>query len=84
MFNLLPKDDKFFDQLDVLCRLLVDATQQLAGALQVFPHFEQQNSTIEALRRKAEELSQDSLKVLDHARLIEITQILARVVLKNA
>lgn len=67
MFNLLPKDDRFFDQLDSLSRMLVDAAQQLSGALQVFPNFEQQHAEIESLRRNAEGLAQNSLKVLDHA-----------------
>ena len=67
MFNLLPKDDKFFDQLDTLSRMLVDAAEQLTAILQVFPNFEPQHAAIEELRKKAAALSQDSLKVLDHA-----------------
>jgi uncharacterized protein len=67
VFNLLPKDDKFFDQLDALSRILVDGAQNLSGALQVFPNFQQQHATIEELRRKSQDLAQASLKVLDHA-----------------
>jgi len=31
MFNFLPKDDKFFDQLDTIARVLVSSTERLWG-----------------------------------------------------
>jgi uncharacterized protein Yka (UPF0111/DUF47 family) len=67
VFNLLPKDDKFFDQLDGLARILVSAAEQLSAIFQTFPKFEKQQSEIEDLRKKADDLSQGSLAVLDHA-----------------
>jgi uncharacterized protein len=67
VFNFLPKDDKFFDQLDALSRMLVDASQQLSAILQVFPKFESQHHAIEDTRKNAEELAQKSLTILDHA-----------------
>lgn len=67
MFNFLPKDDKFFDQLDSLSRMLVDAAQQLSAILQVFPNLDSQHNAIEENRKQAEELAQKSLTILDHA-----------------
>ena len=67
MFNFLPKDDKFFDQLDSLSRMLVDAAQQLSAILQVFPKMDSQQNAIEESRTQAEDLAQKSLTILDHA-----------------
>jgi len=67
MFNLLPKDEKFFDQLDALGRMLVDAAQQLSAIFQVFPKFDSQREAIEKSRQEARDLAQNSLKILDHA-----------------
>ena len=67
MFNFLPKDDKFFDQLDNLARMLVSAAQQLSAILQTFPRFDAQKHEIEELRKKAADLAQNSLTMLDHA-----------------
>jgi uncharacterized protein Yka (UPF0111/DUF47 family) len=67
MFNFLPKDDKFFDQLDNLARMLVSAAQQLSAILQTFPRFDAQRQEIEDLREKAGILAQDSFAILDKA-----------------
>ena len=67
MFNFLPKDDKFFDQPDNLSRMLVGAAQQLSAILQTFPKFDAQKHEIEDLRKKAADLAQNSLAMLDHA-----------------
>jgi uncharacterized protein len=67
VFNFLPKDDKFFDQLDSLSRMLVDAAQQLSAILQVFPKMDSQQNAIEESRTQAEDLAQKSLTILDHA-----------------
>lgn len=67
MFNFLPKDDKFFDQLDSLARMLVNGAEQLSALLQTFPKFDAQRQEIEELRKKAGELAQNSLAILDHA-----------------
>jgi uncharacterized protein Yka (UPF0111/DUF47 family) len=69
VFNFLPKDDKFFDQLDNLARMLVNAAQQLSAILQTFPKFDAQRHDIEELRKKAADLAQDSLAILDHASI---------------
>jgi hypothetical protein len=52
MFNFLPKDDKFFDQLDALSRMLVDAAQPLSAILQLFPKFDAQHNAIEKPEKK--------------------------------
>jgi uncharacterized protein len=67
VFNFLPKDDKFFDQLDYLARMLVSAAQQLSAILQTFPRFDPQKHEIEELRKKAADVAQNSLAMLDHA-----------------
>jgi uncharacterized protein len=67
MFNFLPKDDKFFDQLDEHARILVSAAQQLTAILQTFPRFDGQRQEIEDLRRKSASLAQQSLAILDRA-----------------
>jgi len=67
MFNFLPKDEKFFDELDSLARMLVSAAQQLSSVLQAFPKFESQRREIEGIRLKAADLAQDSLGILDRA-----------------
>jgi uncharacterized protein Yka (UPF0111/DUF47 family) len=67
VFNFLPKDDKFFDQLDNLARMLVSAAQQLSAILQTFPRFDAQKHEIEELRKKAADVAQNSLAMLDHA-----------------
>ncbi len=67
MFNFLPKDDKFFDELDSLARMLVSASQQLSSILQAFPKFDAQRREIEKTRQQAADLAQDSLGILDRA-----------------
>jgi uncharacterized protein len=67
MFNFLPKDDKFFDQLDTIARLVVLSAQRLSALLQTFPNFETQLAEIEESREKSDNLSRESLSVLDHA-----------------
>jgi uncharacterized protein Yka (UPF0111/DUF47 family) len=86
MFNFLPKDDKFFDQLDNLARMLVSAAQQLSAILQTFPKFDPQRQEIENLRGKAGTLAQDSLAILDHAFITPLDRedILALITGMNA
>jgi uncharacterized protein len=67
VFNFLPKDDRFFNQLDTLARILVAASQQLSAIIQTFPNFDPQRHEIEDLRKKAANLAQDSLAMLDQA-----------------
>jgi uncharacterized protein Yka (UPF0111/DUF47 family) len=67
VFNFLPKDEKFFDELDSLARMLVGAAQQLSSILTTFPKIDRERQEIEALRQKAADLAQDSLGILDRA-----------------
>jgi uncharacterized protein len=67
VFNFLPKADKFLDQLDNLARMLVSAAQQLSAILQTFRRFDPQKHEIEELRKKAADVAQNSLAMLDHA-----------------
>ena len=53
--------------MDSLARMLVNATEQLSAILQTFPKFDEQHKTIEELCRKAADLTQDSLSILDNA-----------------
>jgi len=86
MFNFLPKDDKFFDQLDNLARMLVSAAQQLSATLQTFPRFDSQRQEIEDLRKKAATVAQDSLAILDKAFITPLDRedILALIAGMNA
>jgi uncharacterized protein len=86
MFNFLPKDDKFFDQLDSLARILVNAAQQLSAILQTFPKFDPQRQEIEDLRKQAGALAQDSLAILDKAFITPLDRedILALIAGMNA
>lgn len=86
MFNFLPKDDKFFDQLDHLARMLVSAAQQLSATLQQFPKNDAQRQEIEGLRKQAGALAQDSLATLDHAFITPLDRedILALIAGMNA
>jgi uncharacterized protein len=67
MFNFLPKDDKFFDQLDTIARLVVASAEKLSALIQTFPEIETQLAEIEEARQKSDNLSRESLSVLDHA-----------------
>jgi uncharacterized protein len=86
MFNFLPKDDKFFDQLDNLARMLVSTAQQLSAILQTFPRFDSQRQEIEDLRKKAGTVAQDSLGILDKAFITPLDRedILALITGMNA
>jgi uncharacterized protein len=67
MFNFLPKDDKFFDQLDTIARLVVASTEKLSALIQTFPQIKTHVAEIEEARQKSDNLSRESLSVLDHA-----------------
>ena len=47
--------------------MLVSAAQQLSAILQTFPRFDAQKHEIEDLRKKAADVAQNSLAMLDHA-----------------
>ena len=67
MFNLLPKDEKFYDQLETLAGHAVTACEGLERMLRESPGLEGSGGTIRDEDRAADELAQNSLERLDAA-----------------
>lgn len=72
MFNLLPKNEKFFDDLDSLALSLSKAANQLGAAVNNFPNFTEQLTSIEAERANAREVYKSALLRLDKAFITPI------------
>ena len=45
MFNLLPKDDKFYDELEQLSDHVVSTAKQFESVVAAFPNFDGQLNT---------------------------------------
>jgi uncharacterized protein len=67
MFNLLPKDDKFYDELEQLAGRVVSAAKQFESVVAAFPDFDGQLKTIEQDRLAARKIFAESLLRLDQA-----------------
>lgn len=67
MFNLLPKDDKFYDELEQLSDRVVSTAKQLEAVVSSFPNFDGQLSIIEQDRLTARKIFGESLLRLDQA-----------------
>jgi hypothetical protein len=67
MFNLLPKDDKFYDELEQLADRVVSTARQFESVVAVFPNFDGQLNTIEQDRLAARKIFGESLLRLDQA-----------------
>ena len=67
MFNLLPKDDKFYDELEQLADRVVSTAKQFESIVAVFPNFDGQLNTIEQDRLAARKIFGESLLRLDQA-----------------
>jgi uncharacterized protein Yka (UPF0111/DUF47 family) len=67
MVNLLPKDEKFYDQLEMMARYVVDASQAFTAIIQSFPHMTGAVEDIEQKRQGARKVAQESLSRLDQA-----------------
>jgi uncharacterized protein Yka (UPF0111/DUF47 family) len=67
MFNLLPKDDKFYDELEQLADRVVSTAKQFESVVAVFPNFDGQLNTIEHDRLAARKIFGESLLRLDQA-----------------
>ncbi|WP_263359875.1 DUF47 domain-containing protein [Acidicapsa ligni] len=67
MFNLLPKDDKFYDELEQLADRVVSTAKQLEGIVSSFPSFDGQLYNIEQDRIAARKIFGESLLRLDQA-----------------
>jgi len=65
MFNLLPRDTKFFDLFDQLADHIVNAAKQLRDMAHAFPHVESQIRQIRDLEHGADTLAHTALERLD-------------------
>jgi uncharacterized protein Yka (UPF0111/DUF47 family) len=72
MFNLLPKDAKFYDELEQLSSLIVSATQNLNQFVDDFPRAVGQLELIERSRLAARKVFEESLLRLDQAFITPI------------
>lgn len=67
MFNLLPKDYKFYDELEQLSECVVQTARQLEEMVDKFPQFDRQLVSIEQDRLTARKIFGESLLRLDQA-----------------
>jgi len=67
MFNLMPKDEKFFDELEQLADRVVNSASQLQSIVTTFPNRDGQVQSIEGDRLGAGKLQAESLLRLDQA-----------------
>jgi hypothetical protein len=67
MFNLLPKDEKFYDELEQLSDDVVSTAGQFETIVASFPNFDGQLSNIEQNRLLARKVYAESLLRLDQA-----------------
>ena len=67
MFNLLPKDEKFYDELEQLADQVTNVAKQFESVVSSFPNFDGQLNTIEQDRLAARKVFGESLLRLDQA-----------------
>lgn len=67
MFNLLPRDQKFFDELENLSGRAVTSARELSALVHTFPEVGKPIENIEKCRQLARDLVQSSLTRLDQA-----------------
>ena len=67
MFNLMPKDEKFFDELEQLADRVVNSARQLQSIVTTFPNRDGQVQSIEGDRLGAGKIQAESLLRLDQA-----------------
>jgi uncharacterized protein len=67
MFNLLPKNDKFYDELEQLSSRVVSTAKQFEEIVSRFPNFDGQLAAIEQDRIAARKVFRESLLRLDEA-----------------
>lgn len=67
MFNLMPKDATFYEQLDQLSELVMVAADELASVVNGWPNFDHTVDQIEAERHQAHGLMRQMLWRLDAA-----------------
>lgn len=61
MFNLLPKDAKFYDELEQLSSVVVSSTENLKKLVDNFPRLDGQLDLIERSRLDARKLFEEYL-----------------------
>jgi uncharacterized protein len=67
MFNVLPKDPRFYDELEKLADLAVSTAKQFGQVVSSFPNFDGQLNDIERDRVAAHKVFGESLLRLDQA-----------------
>lgn len=67
MFNILPKDEKFYDELEQLADRVVNSARQFESMVSSFPNFGGQAQSIEGDRLEAAKVLGESLLRLDQA-----------------
>jgi len=67
MFNLLPKDERFFDELERLADGVVDTAKQFEAIVARFPNLNGELNNIERARMAARKVYAESLVRLDQA-----------------
>lgn len=67
MFNLMPKDEKFYDELEQLADRVVNTARQFEGMVSAFPSFSGHVQSIEGDRLGARKIMSESLLRLDQA-----------------
>ena len=67
MFNLLPKDEKFYDELEELSKRVVHTAQTFESVANSFPNLDGQLNDIEQDRLGARKVFDESLLRLDQA-----------------
>jgi uncharacterized protein len=67
MFNLLPKDEKFYDELEQLSGHVVNSARQFESVVSSFPNFSDQLKSIEQDRVGAKKVLSEALFRLDQA-----------------
>lgn len=67
MFNFLPKDEKFYDELEQLSGHVVSASRQFESVISNFPNFLEELQSIERERIGAKKVFSESLFRLDQA-----------------
>jgi uncharacterized protein Yka (UPF0111/DUF47 family) len=72
MFNLLPKDEKFYDEMEALAAQVVHASGELEKIVDNFPNFDGSLGTIERDRLGSKAVFQESLLRLDKAFITPI------------
>jgi len=72
VFNLLPKDEKFYDELEQLADRVVASSKQFEEVVTSFPNFDGQLGRIEQDRLAAKKIFDESLLRLDQAFITPI------------